>query len=241
MAHNHHLLEPDPTMTKRTPSVLDQYWHKGGVCGLISRSALRTLQFVFAITVAALYGVDLAHATKTNSTAPTEWVYAEFVSAVSAITCIVHCFITVVHVAWSACDGILFVFWLAQVGVFGTLYSSGVKTKYYENATLSIPRMRAAVWIDLINMILWFATFVLGIAWCCRTRKVTRRTDSCEDAEMGLTAEVSEQSALDGYKKEVEGLVSKHNVEKNVDESNPKAFEVELEKQRSEDRDAKKR
>ncbi|KAJ6006147.1 hypothetical protein N7451_004091 [Penicillium sp. IBT 35674x] len=227
-------------MTKRTPTVLDQYWHKGGVYGLMSRATLRTLQFIFAIIVAGLYGVDLAYATKTNNTAPTEWVYAEFVSAVSAITCIVHCFVTVIHVAWSAWDGILFVLWLAQVGVFGTIYSPGVKDKYYENATLSVPRMRAAVWIDLINMLLWFATLVLGIAWCCRTRKVTRRTGSCDDVEVGLTTDVSEQSALDGYKKEVEVLASKHIVEQKVDESNSKAIEVELEKQRNDDQDIKK-
>lgn len=217
-------------MTKRKSTVLDQYWHKGGVCGLISRAALRTFQFILAIVVAGLYGVDLAHATKTNNTAPTEWVFAEFVAAVSAITCIVHCFVTVVHVAWSAWDGVLFVLWLAQVGVFATLYSSGVKSKYYENATLSIPRMRAAVWVDLVNMLLWFATFVLGVAWCCRTRKVTRRTDLRDDPE----------SALEGYKKEVEELASKHIVEKTFDERNPKAFEFELEKQRDDDQDFKK-
>ncbi|KAJ5546568.1 hypothetical protein N7494_004153 [Penicillium frequentans] len=227
-------------MAKRTPTTLDQYWHKGGVCGLVSRAAFRTLQFVFAITVAGLYGVDLAYATRTNNTAPTEWVYAEFVAAVSAITCIVHCFVTVVHVAWSAWDGIVFVLWLAQVGVFGTLYSSSVKNKYYQNATLSVPRMRAAVWIDLLNMLLWFATFVLGIAWCCRTRKVTRRVDPCDDAEVALTADVLEQSALDGYKKEAEDLASKHIVEKRVDEANPKALEVELEKQRTDDEDIRK-
>ncbi|KAJ5527512.1 hypothetical protein N7513_011671 [Penicillium frequentans] len=227
-------------MAKRTPTTLDQYWHKGGVCGLVSRAALRTLQFVFAITVAGLYGVDLAYATRTNNTAPTEWVYAEFVAAVSAITCIVHCFVTVVHVAWSAWDGIVFVLWLAQVGVFGTLYSFSVKNKYYENATLSVPRMRAAVWIDLLNMLLWFATFILGIAWCCRTRKVTRRVDPCDDAEVALTADVLEQSALDGYKKEVEDLASKHIFEKRVDEANPKALEVELEKQRNDDEDIRK-
>ncbi|KAJ6102871.1 hypothetical protein N7486_005298 [Penicillium sp. IBT 16267x] len=227
-------------MTKPTSTVIDQYWHKGGVCGLISRAALRTLQFAFAITVAGLYGVDLAHATKTNNTASTEWVYAEFVSAISGITCMVHCFVTVVHVAWSAWDGILFVLWLAQVGVFATLYSSGVNNKHYEDATLSVPRMRAAVWIGLVNMILWFTTFVLGIAWCCRTRKVTRRTDPCDDAEVGLTEDASEQRALDGYKKKLEDLALEHTAEKKVEENNPKALEEELEKQRDDYQDIKK-
>ncbi|CAI7642238.1 unnamed protein product [Penicillium palitans] len=138
-------------MTLSRPQI-DQYWHKGGICGLVCRAALRTLQFVLAVTVAGIYGVDLAHATQTNQHAHAEWIYAEFVAAISAITCILHCFVTVTRVGWSAWDGVLFVLWLAQ-------------------------RMRVAVWLDLISMLLWFATTVLGIAWCIRTRKVTRRTD----------------------------------------------------------------
>ncbi|KAJ5766001.1 uncharacterized protein N7511_003617 [Penicillium nucicola] len=155
---------------------IDHYWHKRGLCGVISRAALRTLQFVFAVTVAGLYGVDLAQATKTKTHAYPEWIYAEFVAALSVLTCIFHCFFTVTKVAWSAWDGVLLVLWLAQVGVFGSVYISGNKAEY-EDATLSVPRMRAAVWIDLVNMVLWLATTVLGIAWCIRTRKVTRRTD----------------------------------------------------------------
>ncbi|KAJ6131777.1 hypothetical protein N7471_006992 [Penicillium samsonianum] len=172
-------------MAKPRPRTIDQYWHKSGLCGVISRATLRTLQFVFAVTVAVLYGVDLAHSTKSNNRAHSEWIYAEFVAALSAMTCIVHCFITVTQVGWSAWDGVLFVLWLAQVGVFGTIYTSHVNTKY-ENATLSIPRMRAAVWIDLVNMVLWFATMVLGIAWCIRTRKVRRGTDQFGVATEGL-------------------------------------------------------
>lgn len=168
-----------PTMPRKTVSEIDQYWHKTGICGLFTRAALRTLQFVLAVTVAALYGVDLAHATKTNIHARPEWVYAEFVAAVSVITCAVHCFVTVVHVTWSTWDGVLFVLWMAQVGVFGTIYVSDQPANYEEFAT-SVTRMRVAVWINLINMLLWLVTFVLGIAWCIRTRKVTRRTDQLD-------------------------------------------------------------
>ncbi|KAB8271959.1 hypothetical protein BDV30DRAFT_239928 [Aspergillus minisclerotigenes] len=167
-------------MTKSKTPMIEQYWHKGGLCGVISRAVLRTLQFVFAIVIAGLYGVDLAHATEVNARAPSQWVYAEFVAAVTALTCIVHCFVTVTHVAWSAWDFVLFVLWLAQVGTFGSIYISNNVLDEYEKATSSIPRMRAAVWISLVSMVLWFATTVLGIAWCCRTRKVTRRTDQVE-------------------------------------------------------------
>ncbi|KGO68686.1 hypothetical protein PEX1_035060 [Penicillium expansum] len=172
-------------MAKSTPQTIDQYWHKSGLCGVLSRATLRTLQFVFAVTVAGLYGVDLAQATKIESHAHAEWIYAEFIAALSALTCIVHCFVTVTKVAWCSWDGLLFVLWLAQVGVFGNLYTSHVDTEY-ETATVSVPRMRAAVWIDLVNMLLWFMTMVLGISWCIWTRKVKRGTDRFGVATEGL-------------------------------------------------------
>ncbi|CRG84930.1 hypothetical protein PISL3812_02099 [Talaromyces islandicus] len=156
--------------------IIDQYRRNSGRRGLIAHTALRTLQFVFAVTVAGLYGVDLANFTKTETHASAQWVYAEFVAAVSTITCIVHCFVTVVYAAWCPLDGVLFVLWLAQVGVFGTIYGTNVDDQY-KQSTLSIPRMRAAVWVDLVNMLLWLATTILGITWCIRARKKTGRTD----------------------------------------------------------------
>ncbi|KAJ5329349.1 hypothetical protein N7452_009739 [Penicillium brevicompactum] len=229
-------------MPKRLPTKLDQYWHKGGVCGLVPRAALRTLQFVFAITVAGLYGVDLARATKSNTAAPTEWVYAEIVAALSAITCIIHCFVTVVHVAWSTWDGVLFVLWLAQTGVFGNIYTSGVKTSEYRTATSSLPRMQAAVWIDLVNMLTWFTTFILGIAWCCRTRKMTRRTDQLETTEgTGMTNDVDVESALSGYKKELEELDAKRAaIERSIIESKEKPLGTGVEKDSKMSQDTKK-
>jgi hypothetical protein len=127
------------------------------------------------MSVAALYGVDLAHASNTNNTAPAEWVYAELAVTLSATTCVVYFFVPVVHAAWSTWDGILFVFWLAQTGVFRNIYISGTLDEHYKQVTLSIPRMCAAVRIDLINMLLWLFTFIIGVTCCCCPRKSTRR------------------------------------------------------------------
>lgn len=46
---------------------------------------------------------------------------------------------------------------------------------------VSVPCMKAIVWIDLVNMLLWFPTFVLGVVWCIRARKLIRRTDRAVD------------------------------------------------------------
>ncbi|KAJ5194391.1 hypothetical protein N7491_001729 [Penicillium cf. griseofulvum] len=190
-------------MAKSTTQPIDHYWHKNGICGIISRATLRTLQFIFAVTVAGLYGVDLAHATKTKNHARSEWIYAEFVAALSALTCIIHGFVTVTRVAWSAWDGVLFILWVAQVGIFGTGYTSAIDIEY-STATLSIPRMRAAVWIDLVNMLLWCGTTVLGIGWCIRTRKVNRKLGGVDspkgkhDEEIGLWSGEEKDEELGG-------------------------------------------
>jgi hypothetical protein len=216
--------------------MIDQYWHKSGVCGLFTRAALRTLQFVLAVTVAGLYGVDLARATKTKQHANSEWVYAEFVVALSAITCIVHCFVTVTHVAWSAWDGVLFVLWLAQVGVFGTIYSPNVKGEY-QHAANSTARMHAAIWIDLINMLLWFTTTVLGIAWCIRTRKVTRRTDQLDPNQIQLRESTeqnhssNEEGSLQSHEdRSLKALAMEKPYEKSAKESMSQTSAVESDK-----------
>jgi len=80
------------------------------------------------------------------------------------------------HAAWGIWDFVLFILWVALFGVFGSIYIGGKNTNF-ENTTSSLSRMKAAVWIDLVNMILWLASIVQGIAWCCVKVRKTRRTD----------------------------------------------------------------
>lgn len=175
-------------MSPTQPQNIDQYWHHGGIYGLISRTALRALQFTLAITIAGLYGVDLANSTKSTSPANSEWIYAEVAACLSAITSAVHCFAAVTRVGWYSWDFVLFVLWMAQTGVFGNIYLSSDVREDYKKATSSMDRMKAGIWISLVCMVLWLGTFVLGVWWCIRSRKVVRRTDqACVDkAEEGV-------------------------------------------------------
>lgn len=156
---------------------IDQYRHHGGLYGLISLTALRTLQFILAITIAGLYGVDLKNSTKSDASANSEWIYAEVAACLSAITCVIHCFATVTHAGWYTWDFVLFILWMAQTGVFGNIYLSSDVREGYKKATSSMDRMKAGIWISLVCMVLWLGTFVLGIAWCIRARKVLRKAD----------------------------------------------------------------
>ncbi|KAJ0416724.1 hypothetical protein BJY00DRAFT_291029 [Aspergillus carlsbadensis] len=167
---------PIPNATPPKSHPIEEYWHRYGIYGLTVRAVLRALQFIFAIIAASLYGVDLGHATSVNEHAQSEWIYAEFVAALSAITCVVHCSVTVTRVPWCVWDGVLVILWLAQIGVFATIFYPSARPGY-EGATQSVSRMRAAVWMSLINMLLWLFTAVLGMSWCIRTRRCVRQTD----------------------------------------------------------------
>ncbi|KAL2076176.1 hypothetical protein VTL71DRAFT_1119 [Oculimacula yallundae] len=166
---------PASNRTFPVATKMDQYWHKTGICGIISRATLRTLQLVFAVTIMGIYGPDLARSTATNTSAHPEWIFAQVAACLSASTCITHCFVTVTRVAWCLWDWVLCVLWMSQAGVFGSIYLKTGKMEQYEGATTSEKRMRAGVGIGLVNMVLWLGNGILGFAWCCQARKFTRR------------------------------------------------------------------
>lgn len=60
--------------------------------------ALRILQFVFAITVAGLYGTDLDAARKAHVAADSRWVFAVVVAGLAGISV----FIYFIHFVWLA-------------------------------------------------------------------------------------------------------------------------------------------
>ena len=62
----------------------------GGLTGAVVRIVLRFLQFVLALTVAGLYGVDLHAASRAHVAADSKWAYAEVVAGLSAFTCLVY-------------------------------------------------------------------------------------------------------------------------------------------------------
>ncbi|PHH64209.1 hypothetical protein CDD81_4823 [Ophiocordyceps australis] len=128
-------------------------------------SGLHFLCFVLAITVCGLYGTDLNRASHVHKYADSKWVYAVVVGALSAVTCVVY-FIpfTLRHASFiaAAWNAILFILWIAVFGVFGSLY---IKEKPEGDG--GIQRMKSAVWVDLVNALLWLisAIAVAGYWW----------------------------------------------------------------------------
>ena len=173
------------------------YWHLGGFAGLVVRAFLRTLQFIFAVVVAVLYGLDLHGASKARAHADASWVYAEVVAATSILTCIVHLFYSVTRAAWCLIDWVLVVFWSAQLGVFGSMYL-GNKEPPSPDFKPARSRMAAAVWIDLVSMLLWIATGTLAVMNYCARRKSRKRVNQkmasdeveLEDNRLGTSSHV---------------------------------------------------
>lgn len=127
------------------------------------RLTLRILQFIFAITVCGLYGVDLHAATKAHVGADGKWVFAEIVAGLSCIVLPIY----LLHSRWLfVIDAVLFILWTALFGLFGSIYIPANPTPHQSGQW----RMKHAVWIDLVNMLLWFVTLLSGLLIWWRTR-----------------------------------------------------------------------
>jgi H+/Cl- antiporter ClcA len=89
-------------------------------------------------------------------------VFATIVGSLSAVTALIFMILPIIVsymtvailFAW---DIALFVLWCAVFGLFGSMY-------IHENAEmdLGVQRMKNAVWIDLICLLLWFITSIMG-------------------------------------------------------------------------------
>ncbi|KAH7063131.1 hypothetical protein B0J12DRAFT_562847 [Macrophomina phaseolina] len=144
-----------------TLNQLAGYSHHGGLPGLVARVLLRLLQFVLALTVCGLYGVDLDNARKAHAYADSKWVYAEVTAGLSAITCLVYLVPMVHSLFFFAWDWVLFILWVVVFGIFGRMYINEAP-----EYVAGIVRMKHAVWVDLVCMLLWFITAVYGtVMW----------------------------------------------------------------------------
>ncbi|KAM0207041.1 hypothetical protein ACHAQD_012212 [Fusarium lateritium] len=131
------------------------------------------------MAVAVLYGLDLRRAKNGHVQADSAWIYAEFVAGVSIVVSVAHLIFTTAVWYWALLDGLIFVLWVAQFGVFATTYlKTGEKVDDDEfAAVVSYSRMRSAVWVNLISMLLWLATIIQGIIGCYTRRKNRRQKE----------------------------------------------------------------
>jgi len=129
-------------------------------------SVIRFFQFVLAITVCGLYGVDLHNASVQGKYQDGKWVFAEVVGALSAFTAIMYMIPFVMRIPFAfVWDFILFFLWIVLFGIFGNMY---IKENAEGNS--GVQRMKNAVWVDLVNALLWLCTAVAMTVFWWRTR-----------------------------------------------------------------------
>lgn len=137
----------------------------------IAFSILRFFQLILALTVCGLYGVDLHAAHKQRKYSDGKWVYAEVVASLSAFTAVLYMIPFVMKVpmlfVW---DAILFILWVALFGLFGNMY-----IKANPQGDSGIQRMKNAVWVDLVNTLLWLISALCMAAYWFKHRD-TRTT-----------------------------------------------------------------
>ena len=88
--------------------------------------------------------------------------YAAVIGSFSAVTALLYgviplllsSFTVAIFFAW---DVILFILWCAVFGIFGKMF-------IHEDPEMDggIRRMKNAVWVDLVNMLLWFISAIVG-------------------------------------------------------------------------------
>jgi hypothetical protein len=102
--------------------------------------------------------------------------FATAIGVLSAVTAIVYAVLLLVFssfrvvflVVW---DVVLFILWVAVFGLFGKLYIH--EKRGMDGGT---QRMKNAVWIDLINMLLWFVSPIFGFVGGNRSLHTGRAT-----------------------------------------------------------------
>jgi len=127
---------------------------------------LRFLELIFALAVVGLYAQDLNKARKEHKYSDGKWVFATVVGSLSAVTALIFAIVpllisyTAVAILF-AWDCVLFILWCGVFGLFGSMY---IHAKPEMDA--GIQRMKNAVWVDLVCLLLWFITTIMGaVGW----------------------------------------------------------------------------
>jgi hypothetical protein len=148
-----------------------------------ARLIARGIQFVFAIIVCAIYGRRVDVDRRAGASQSTEWVYALLVGGLSCITCII--FMLPIPLIKShrlfACDLFIFILWIACFGTFARLYLNlpdGAPAFNGTNNTV----MKTAVWVDLVNAVLWMLTGMYGVIRTLLAKKIDQKVAQTKEA-----------------------------------------------------------
>jgi hypothetical protein len=134
--------------------------------GSFLRIILRFFQFILGLVVIGLYATDLNNARKQHKYIDSKWVWAVVCGALGSLTALVFMLPLVKAWFFFYVDAFIWLCYIIAFGIFGKMYIP-------ENAEgdSGVQRMKNAVWVLLVNMLLWFGTACYGGLVFWKTRK----------------------------------------------------------------------
>lgn len=149
--------------------------------GWFLRLVLRTVQFVLGLTVIGLFGARIRNDSSAHAAQATQWVYALSVGALASATVLVYMIpFTEAYVgAVAAWDAFLTLLYLVAFGIFAAMFEGRADDRRSEvkGQVLSTEEYHHAVWVLLVNVVLWLVT---GLLSGVKAREVRRATKAAE-------------------------------------------------------------
>ncbi|KAF2675614.1 hypothetical protein K458DRAFT_437855 [Lentithecium fluviatile CBS 122367] len=152
------------------------------------RLGIRLLQLIFALAAGISYAIELAYGSTASA-----FIYSQVVFGLTFITLITDALTLRSYRLTFVVESTLCVLWLALFGVFYRIYLGNEVARNPEYAAADMKRMKTAIWLDLVNFILWLTGAVFSTAMCCsgikaairgklerRTRKKRQRSAGSE-------------------------------------------------------------
>ncbi|KAM3505115.1 hypothetical protein MY10362_003154 [Beauveria mimosiformis] len=156
---------------------------------VIPRLVARVLQFILALIAVGFYGHRVDKDRKSGAALAPEWLFAVVVAGASAVTAVVFLVLASAgalpvvgarlkmlktHRAF-AWDASLWVAWLVVFAIFASIFLKRSSDDPYKGA--SVGPMKTAVWVDLVNAVLWMGSAGYG----CFKTFLGRKIDAASD------------------------------------------------------------
>ncbi|POS75271.1 hypothetical protein DHEL01_v206328 [Diaporthe helianthi] len=149
----------------------------------IPRWVVRGLQFILGLVIVGLYGHRVQkqrHAAQENDDAHVspEWVFGLIVAGLSSITAVVFAIAAPFGAVSNRCktarlfswDLSLFLLWIVVFGILGAIFLHRDNDDSYKGSSTIVEK--GAVWVDLVNAILWLVSGTYGFVKTFMSAKV---------------------------------------------------------------------
>ncbi|KAL4877499.1 hypothetical protein BJY04DRAFT_222057 [Aspergillus karnatakaensis] len=192
-AHDQYPMDPLPEQTP--PAVaLSKRARAKALLALI----LAVCQFAFGLAVIGLYSQDISAARDRGDSAPSQWVYAVVTAFLSTVTATLYLVLgwwwtkrgkagfaarPAFHLPLFGWEGVLVILWLVVFGIFGEMYIGVYHVGGKEGGESNVTRMRRAVWVDLVCLVMWAGSAGWrGVRWW-KARGQEFRAEGVEEGE----------------------------------------------------------